>query len=758
MRYFVPLLVLGALLAATGAVRLFVAHDTADLVKAHFDEQAGASADAIRNLLGYYQDELQQVQTLAEINPPQSREEFSSLFKAVPGSTQYPGVAAIVLAQKVSLGDLPAFVARMRNEYPDFAVSPSGARPEYYILVYSEPYQGNEQVIGVDIAAHDGRRIAAMNARDSGSIAASTRVELLTDAPGERTGIVLFAPLYRTGMPLSTVAERRRAVTGTINMALSTDVLFRSALAANSAIDLDVYDGTTTARSSLLFDYDHSVLNGSSTLAMSAPSLSGSPLQETRQLAVGDRTWTVVFRALPTFEGSVLSVYGRLAPSIVLALGTVLSFLISFLVYVIMSARERALVLADEATANYRRSNKELERKTAELSETTRRVQEQNKALTETRTAILNVLDDLNAEKERTEEERAKDEAILESIGEGLVVVDTQGTIIVMNNMFEKMLGVRKDTILGKSYTAAFILADEHGVPLAEEKRPLSRILTSGTAVAETLQLIKNDGSLLPVRITVTPVFAGSKLIGGVDIIHDLSKEREIERLRADFLALASHQLRTPLSGTKWLIETMLAGVIGTFTKKQKEYLRNIYLTNERMIRLVYDMLSVLRLESNDAAVETKTISARELFDDILVTSRTAAQSKKMRLQSSLSQGEEVKLTTDPVILRSILENFVSNAINYSPERSTAVLAARSEGKDIVFSVADTGIGIPPDERRKIFERFYRASNARAQKPDGTGLGLYIAKVLSQKIGATITFDSELGKGTTFYLRIPKSR
>ena len=248
--------------------------------------------------------------------------------------------------------------------------------------------------------------------------------------------------------------------------------------------------------------------------------------------------------------------------------------------------------------------------------------------------------------------------------------------------------------------------------------------------------------------------------VGTSDVIKELIQKNkelgEMEKLRTDFLSLASHQLRTPLSGTKWLIETMIRGVTGKIEKKEKEYLDDIYKMNERMIKLVSEMLGVLRLESETGSIKKEVVLISNLYKDISISMTAAAKSREIILHSTLEDHKTATVETNKEILKSILECFISNAIVYSQNGQEVVLGAKEESAAVVFSVKDSGIGIPKDEQKRMFERFYRASNAKNLKPTGTGLGLSVAKMLAEKIGAEVSFKSEENKGSTFYLRIPK--
>lgn len=366
--------------------------------------------------------------------------------------------------------------------------------------------------------------------------------------------------------------------------------------------------------------------------------------------------------------------------------------------------------------------------------------------------AFNKMTDQLSRSYKSVQEEREKYWALLASIPDGVIAVDHENRILMLNQKGEELLGWKGSEIRGEYFTDYFKLFDEGGKPVPFEHHPCVKAHTTMTA----FYLKRKDGRKVPIAIATSVAAAGETVHWMVSTFRDISQEKELEKLRMDFLSLASHQLRTPLSGTKWLIETMQRKIIGPITEKQKEYLNEIYQINERMIKLVFDMLNTLRLESGITTVKEEVVSISRLYDELSLMMASAAGTKGIILRNILKNHKEVKVMTDVQMLRSILESFVSNAINYSNPGRDVILDAKEETTAVVFFVKDSGIGIPQEEQKRIFERFYRASNAKIVKPEGTGLGLYIASMLAEKIGAEILFDSEEGKGSTFYLRVPK--
>lgn len=381
------------------------------------------------------------------------------------------------------------------------------------------------------------------------------------------------------------------------------------------------------------------------------------------------------------------------------------------------------------------------------------------KDLEDAKIAARNVLEDLQTEKEELARAKVKDDALLESIGEGVIATDNNGKIILMNPAAETMLGWKLDEAVGKLLAEIVPAEDTEGKRIPGEARPLSVALTTSDAVTTVHPdhyYVRKNGTRFPVAVTVTPIRLDGKTVGAIEVFHDVSAEKELEKMRTSFLQIASHQLRTPLSGTKWLIETLQRKIHGTLTVGQEEYLAELYNVNERMIRLVQDMLSFLRLESGDMQVKKEPVSVASFYGEMVIMLGSAAKNAGIVLTDATKDYVAVTVETDTQMLRTILESLVSNAIAYSKSGDEVVLGAKEEADSAIFFVKDTGIGIPKEEQRRVFEKFYRASNAKLVRPSGTGLGLAITVMFAEKIGGKVWFESEEGKGSTFYLRIPK--
>lgn len=371
-------------------------------------------------------------------------------------------------------------------------------------------------------------------------------------------------------------------------------------------------------------------------------------------------------------------------------------------------------------------------------------------------TSVRDNQENLQTAKRNVEKEKVKDEALLISIGEGILATDETGKITLINKVAERIIGWGASDVIGKKATEVILVMDEAGKMVPPEEHAISTTLNTGTTVASnTMQYVhKITGKRTPVAVMVNPVILEGKLIGALATFRDITKEKEIEQMRVDLLSLASHQLRTPLSGTKWLIETLMKGIHGPLNKEQKEYLDEIYKINEHMTSLVFDMLSALRIESGSGSFKQATVSVASLFDAVSTIMAPAAKAKNITLHID-NKDTDTMVTTAPELLRNVIESFVSNAITYSPPGKDIFVSLKKEPNALTISVKDSGIGIPMDEQLHIFNRFYRASNAKTFNTRGSGLGLYIASMLAKKIGVLLSFKSEAGNGSTFYAHIP---
>ena len=358
--------------------------------------------------------------------------------------------------------------------------------------------------------------------------------------------------------------------------------------------------------------------------------------------------------------------------------------------------------------------------------------------------------------------------AIFRSIGDGLVVTDLEARVRHCNQATEQILHLKQREIIGQKWHELVKLVDEGGKPVNLNYGPLEKSIRTGRKVATRKYQYKlRSGKIIPVSLTATPVKVGNKAVGAVKVFHDISQEKAIERAKSDFVALASHQMRTPLSITKWYSQ-LLEQTKTELSPRQTRYLKEIKDSNLRMINLVNSLLSASQIESGTLAVDLKTVDLEKLIEKLCDELTDQFRLRNLKLSKKFAtESKRVKL--DPELIKIALHNLISNAAKYTPrggkvDISLRVYDAKSRiggqklsQDSLVLAVVDSGRGIPRKEHGKIFDRFYQASNIKNLGLEGSGLGLYISKYVIDKSGGQIWFQSAVNKGSKFYVAIPAS-
>jgi PAS domain S-box-containing protein len=397
-------------------------------------------------------------------------------------------------------------------------------------------------------------------------------------------------------------------------------------------------------------------------------------------------------------------------------------------------------------------TNKEVDRK---IYEQTRSIQESSQNLEKQRKAMLNLLEDISEERQiakTNEQELQKFKMAIDGSHEQIVITDSEGIVLYTNPAMEKITGFKINEAMGRK---AGILWGN----LMDKKwyqKFWHTIKTKKEPFYGEIKNHKKTGEHFIANLSVFPIVKENKKVEFfISILRDITKEKEVDRMKTDFISLASHQLRTPLSGTKWFLEMLKNGDFGKFNKKQLEAFNSIEESNERMISLVNALLNVSRIESGRININPKLINLNEFIKKII----NEIQNKFHQKNQKITFKENIrikKIKIDENLIRAVVLNLLTNANKYTPEKGKIDIEINSNTQDIIINVTDNGLGIPDSDKDKIFQRFFRAQNVTKNEVDGTGLGLYLAKIIMNSSGGKISFTSKEGKGTTFSICIPK--
>lgn len=397
--------------------------------------------------------------------------------------------------------------------------------------------------------------------------------------------------------------------------------------------------------------------------------------------------------------------------------------------------------LAKTATENEEVRIK-LAKTAAELRRTAREKEETRIQLAKT-AAIIKELSDRN-------------EAILSSIGDGAYACDRQGKIILFNKMAEEITGITKKDALGKHFSWVTNFVNEKTGKQSHDFISQAIRTKMKTGMESDTLLVRKDGKKIPVADTAAPIFDSSgEVTGCIVVFRDVTKERSIDRAKTELVSLSSHQLRSPLTAIGWFAELLESKTNGVLTEKQLKLTKEIRDAHKRMTTLINSLLNVSRIEMGTFAVEPKSTDIGLIVKATLELFRHQIFEKKLTLLENYGKNLD-NFSADQKILGVIFQNLISNAVKYTPVGGKIEINIKKQ-KSLEISVSDTGVGIPKYQQPKIFSKLFRADNANNIDPNGTGLGLYIVSEIVKASGGTIRFESEEGKGSTFYVSYPLS-
>ncbi len=339
------------------------------------------------------------------------------------------------------------------------------------------------------------------------------------------------------------------------------------------------------------------------------------------------------------------------------------------------------------------------------------------------------------------------------SMGDGVIVVDPEKRIILFNSVAEKLAGWEFERVQDRNIDELFHVVDER--TREKNQSPVDKVLKSSKTELSTDSevLVAMDGTERPISTRAAPIrnIDGS-MAGIVMVFHDVSREREVERMKRDFISSVSHELRTPLTSIKAYTETILHDSdMPEPTKRQ--FLGIIDEESNRLANLIEGLLELSRIESGSVKLLREPVDVAAVTERILDALRPLSDKKNIRLKADIDDGLP-NLQADGSKIESAVTNLVNNAIKFTPQDGEISILVRQRSDQMVIRVSDTGMGIPKEDLPKIFDRFYRVHHS-GRLIHGTGLGLAIVKKIVTMHGGRIEVESKLNQGTTFTMFLP---
>lgn len=349
--------------------------------------------------------------------------------------------------------------------------------------------------------------------------------------------------------------------------------------------------------------------------------------------------------------------------------------------------------------------------------------------------------------------------AIEESF-ESVEIIDPQGKTLYVNDRFEKNTGFSKKEVVGKP--SLMLCSPKHSEGFYQE---IWKTLHKGEIWNGVLLTSQKKGESLIEKVRLSPFKNDhGEIIGYIALKLNITEkthlQEEIENInhiKNEFVSLSSHQLRTPLTTINWYLEMILGGEMGEVPPEQKKFLEKVYESAQKMVELVNQLLMISRLESEKIKPHFEKIDLCAIVKKVLEKNEKFAQEKKCKIAKERPEGKEhFFICSDAELCENMIHNIIHNGIKYSEGGNLKISVTENE-KQVLMKIKDEGMGIPKQFYEKMFKKFSRAENAHTKETEGTGIGLYLSRLISQNLQGSLWFESEIDKGSTFFIALPKS-
>ena len=345
--------------------------------------------------------------------------------------------------------------------------------------------------------------------------------------------------------------------------------------------------------------------------------------------------------------------------------------------------------------------------------------------------------------------------AMVENVSDHIIITDKDGLILHANPAVEETTGFLAKEIIGKKAGTSELWGGE--MEKSFYKNLWKTIKEDKKSFVGEITNRKKNGKKYIASAKISPVLnETNEAVFFVGVERDITKEKEIDRMKTDFISLVSHQIRTPLAAMKWHLELLNDETLNNLTKDQKDSLQNVNNSNEKMIDLVNVLLDISRIESGRLIIKPEPSNIGDLLNSVLEEVSPGIQKQEIELSVDITN-DLPDINLDPNLIGHAFMNLLTNSIKYTEKGGQIHVSIYKKGAEIIAEVTDNGFGIPKKEQKEVFKKFHRGSNVLKIDTEGSGLGLYLTKALIRISGGKIGFESEVGKGTTFWFSLPIS-
>lgn len=680
-----------------------------------FEVRTNEALKTVRNRMMDYIQILKGGQGLFIANDTVTREIWRSYYNALEVNRNYPGVQGIGYACYVPGSDLDNFTSHIRSEgFPEFKVTPEGQREHNFPILYIEPFESrNLRAFGYDMYSEPVRREAMQRAWETGNPSLSGKVKLMQETTNDvQPGFLIYLPLYKKDHSAGTTIEgRRKNILGFVYAPFRSYDLMGHVLANEFRnIDIEIFDGEKPSTETLLYNKDLDLNFGS-------PS-SADVNTRLVKITVADHVWSIYFSADESFGSNS----DRSNSQMILAGGLIISLLLFSAVAAMANTNRRAMDLAREMTSKLRESEQQVNN-------------------------------------------------IFRNAPDAVVVIDKDSNVMKWNPKAERLFGWSEEEMIGKpiydyiiphKYREAHKLGMDHFLhtgegPVLNRTIEISALNRSGEEFEIELSISYTK------EVTGNPVFIAfiadirERKRTEAELIRktvDLSRSRELERKKDEFLGIASHELKTPLTSVKAYVQLLARQLEEeNASETSKQYIKKTNNYVDKLNGLIRDLLDATRIQGGKLQLDLTEISMNDFVRDCIETMQHVSKTHRIIFE----QGPDAVVNADKQRLEQVMVNLLTNAVKYSPRADKVHVTTVKTDDEFKVGVRDFGIGISEENSAKIFSRFYRVEKDSSLYP-GLGLGLYISRQIIERHNGSLWVESEPDKGSVFYFTLPLKR
>jgi PAS domain S-box-containing protein len=650
-----------------------------------------------KQLLSEYTGVLRSTKALFYASDEVTRSDWHDYVYSLNLKKNYPSITAIDFIKRVERSDKDKYEASINNDSffkntsdQEFEIKPITKTEDFYVVHYIEPIEGNEVAVGYNLYSDDIRKKALELARDTNSLIITEPITLVQEKESQKAFLMVL-PVYKNNQAVETLADRQQYVEGFVLLVIRSGDFFSQVIASNALTNI------TSFKVSDVDIYDSSFLVGINSEGESPSTLDFiGDSHVISRLNIGARNWQYEFY-VNSVEANLVGVASYI-PVMILLLGIIISILVWLIIFNSRKLQSKAEEIAEKLTGDLQ-----------------------------------------------------KFKLAIENVSDQIIIADNDSKIIYFNKETEDVVGQNHSHFFGKDIRELLgSLVSNH---TEEEMKKVIREDKS-TFEGETVSKDKNGEDYVS-QIKVSPVLdKKNDILFFVLVKRDITKEKRIDKMKTDFIKVASHQLRTPLSAMRWHLEIFLSNDVKNLNEEQSELVKKIYKSNKRIISLVNGLINISKIESGEIPISPKVVNINDLIKSVIEEFSDKVSERNMQISLDVSDSlGEVSLDKD--LVSDVYRNMIANSIKYSLDGTDISIKITQDGDNMLSEISDSGLGIPEKDKENIFKKFYRGSNAVDTETDGSGLGLYLAKSVIESSGGKVWFESEQKKGTTFWFTLP---